>query len=348
MLRRTRSRLFFVPSTSFLVWKRASALSAISKHAQPCVARSCAGRIRTAVPALSMVIEGYDSTSNDHADIKTNDRNNNSYSTDEETFASSPSTSDEERAPFRDSSTISTMPQRNTVNTRLFLAGGATVVIAGLVVIAWSSGALSGESFLALAAWFESLGPVAVVLYALFYFVLELVAVPALPLTLGSGYLFGVTTGTALVSVASTAAATTAFLISRYGLRDYITSVATKYPRFRAMDRAIGREGFKFVFLLRLSPLLPFSISNYLYGLTSVKLSQYVLGSWLGMLPGTIAYVSAGAAVNALTDLNLKDNPVNPALLVIGVVATIIVLVFIARLATNVVHAEGDLEEEAA
>ena len=49
--------------------------------------------------------------------------------------------------------------------------------------------------------------------------------------------------------------------------------------------------------LLRLSPLLPLALSNYLYGLTSVDLTSYVLGSWAGMLPGTIAYVAAGACV---------------------------------------------------
>ncbi len=72
-------------------------------------------------------------------------------------------------------------------------------------------------------------------------------------------------------------------------------SFASKNPRWAAIDRAIGRDGFKFVTLLRLSPLLPLAASNYLYGLTSVELGPYVLGSWLGMLPGTWAYVGAGA-----------------------------------------------------
>ncbi len=111
------------------------------------------------------------------------------------------------------------------------------------------------------------------------------------------------------------------------------------------MDRAIGNEGFKFVFLLRLSPLLPFSISNYLYGLTSVKLLEYTLGSWLGMLPGTFAYVSAGAAIDALTDLTEKGSSVNPALVGIGVVATIAVLFFLGKLAGSAVEAEGEFNE---
>ena len=76
--------------------------------------------------------------------------------------------------------------------------------------------------------------------------------------------------------------------------RDRIQEIAQKNAKFKAIDRAIGRNSLKIVTLLRLSPLLPLALSNYLYGLTSVDLGSYVLGSWAGMLPGTIAYVAAG------------------------------------------------------
>lgn len=227
------------------------------------------------------------------------------------------------------------------------VVAAATTITIGLAV-ALATGVLSGDALVSLAAWFEARGPNAVILYGLFYFALELVAVPAIPLTLGSGYLFGVPEGTAVVSLASTVAAAAAFLISRYGLRDYIERRAQRYPRFRAMDRAIGREGFKFVFLLRLSPLLPFSISNYLYGLTSVGLPEFVLGSWLGMLPGTIAYVSAGAALSALADITDGKPAVNKWLVVLGVSATIMVLSLLGRLAAKVVEEESarDIDPE--
>ena len=73
-----------------------------------------------------------------------------------------------------------------------------------------------------------------------------------------------------------------------------VLALASRNPRWAAIDRAIGKDGLKFVTLLRLSPLLPLAASNYLYGLTSVDLGPYVLGSWFGMLPGSYAYVSAG------------------------------------------------------
>ena len=81
--------------------------------------------------------------------------------------------------------------------------------------------------------------------------------------------------------------------------RDRIQEIAQKNAKFKAIDRAIGRNSLKIVTLLRLSPLLPLALSNYLYGLTSVDLGSYVLGSWAGMLPGTIAYVAAGQALSA-------------------------------------------------
>ena len=117
---------------------------------------------------------------------------------------------------------------------------------------------------------------------------------PASPLTIAAGAIFGPVKGTAIVSASSTTAATVAFLIARYLARDRILATAQQNKRFAAIDRAISQNGFKFVALLRLSPLLPFSLSNYIYGLTSVDLGSYVLASWLGMLPGTYAYVSAG------------------------------------------------------
>lgn len=231
------------------------------------------------------------------------------------------------------------------IEKRLIIAGISLVAILALGSLGAATGVVDSQRLVSLSEWFEGLGPFGAVLYGGLYFLLELVGVPALPLTMGSGYLFGVYKGTALVSLSSTAAAAAGFLIARYWLRDSVTKVAQRYPRFRAMDRAIGRQGFKFVFLLRLSPLLPFSISNYLYGLTSVKFMEYVLGSWLGMLPGTVAYVSAGAAVNALTELSSgKQTNVNPVLVVLGLAATVGALSLIGKIATDAIEEDGDEE----
>ncbi|KAF3608128.1 hypothetical protein DY000_02046224 [Brassica cretica] len=142
----------------------------------------------------------------------------------------------------------------------------------------------------------EGYGPAG---YALF---IAILAIPALPLTMSAGLLFGSLVGTIIVSVSGTMAASVAFLIARYFARERILKLVEGNKKFLAIDKAIGENGFRVVTLLRLSPLLPFSLGNYLYGLTSVKFVPYVLGSWLGMLPGSWAYVSAGAFGRAIID----------------------------------------------
>eukprot|EP00210_Caulerpa_lentillifera_P009068 g8653.t1 len=177
--------------------------------------------------------------------------------------------------------------------------------------------------------------------YAGVYILLETVAVPATPLTVTAGYLFGIGPGVCVVSVASTIAATIAFLISRYLFRQKAMEVFSKSKQFAAIDRAIEKDGFKFVFLLRLSPLLPFAASNYLYGITAVKLDAFVLASWLGMLPGTWAYISAGSVSRSL--LNGNESRLPTWELVLGVGITALVLYLTSDLAKNALK---EIEEE--
>lgn len=219
------------------------------------------------------------------------------------------------------------------VDVRVLAGVTVGIVTAVLVAGTLASRHVSADTLGNASDWIQDLGPLGPVVYGLAYFLLELVAVPALPLTVGAGYLFGVGRGSAVVSVAATSAAAASFLLARYGARDFISGLARRYPKFRAVDRAVGREGFKFVLLLRLSPLLPFALSNYLYGLTSVRFWPYVLGSWLGMLPGSVAIVSGGAAVNALSDLSSRPE-VNPGLIGLGLIATVLVLRSIGKLAS--------------
>lgn len=148
----------------------------------------------------------------------------------------------------------------------------------------------------------EGYGSLGYLAYFAVYVLLELLAVPAIPLTMTAGVIFGPMMGTGMVSVAATTAAAMAFLIARYAARDKVVALAEGNPKFSAIDKALGKDSFKVVTLLRLSPLLPFAASNYLYGLTSVEFVPYVLGSWIGMLPGSFAYVAAGAYSKVLLD----------------------------------------------
>src|SRR5689334_4099722 len=105
---------------------------------------------------------------------------------------------------------------------------------------------------------------------------------PVFRMTLAAGCVFGVGPGVAVVSAGAALGPWAAFLLRRHAAR--------------AGGRAIGGHGWRSVFLLRLSPLIPFLLSNYSYGTTSVPFGHYVLASWLGMLPPTILYASFAPA----------------------------------------------------
>lgn len=76
--------------------------------------------------------------------------------------------------------------------------------------------------------------------------------------------------------------------------REPVEDLLDENPKFRALDTAIAKEGFKVILLLRLSPIFPFALSNYLYGVTSVDFLEYMMGTLIGFFPGTLAYVYGG------------------------------------------------------
>lgn len=175
-------------------------------------------------------------------------------------------------------------------------------VLVALGVAMWEAPARQWS--LSFIQYVRNLGWVGFLLYALTYIAGTVLLFPGTLLTVGSGFLYGPVWGTLLVSPASVAGATFAFLLARSFARGWVAGKVQKYPRFAAIDRAVGRHSFKAVLLLRLQPLnLPFDVLNYALGLTSVKLRDYVLASWLGMLPATILYVYAGSVVRDLATL---------------------------------------------
>ncbi len=182
----------------------------------------------------------------------------------------------------------------------------------------------------------ESVGPWGPVLLAGAYVVACVFFVPGSVLTLGAGFLFGVVRGVIAVSVGSVLGATAAFLVGRTLLRGWIERRIAAYPRFQAIDRAVGKQGFKIVLLVRLSPVFPFNLLNYAFGLTNVRLWQYVLASWIGMLPGTLMYVYLGSALKSLADVAAgapKGGAPQTVFFVAGLVMTVVATVVVTRVA---------------
>lgn len=172
---------------------------------------------------------------------------------------------------------------------------------------------------------------------------------PGLPMTLAAGVIFGATTGTALVSVASTLGATAAFFIGRTFARDWVGHKIAAWPTFRAVDRAVALRGFWIVLLTRMSPAFPYFLLNYAYGLTAVKPRDYVLGSWLGMLPVTFAYVYAGSLAANLGQALAGKASIGPTgwvLLGFGLAATLAVTILVTRVARGLLQREV-LQDEA-
>lgn len=204
---------------------------------------------------------------------------------------------------------------------------------------------LATERFLgAVQVWIDSLGLWGPLALGVIYLLAALLFVPGSVLTLAAGAIYGVVLGTIIVSLASTTAAALAFLIARHVARDTVRRKVERSPRLAAVDEAIGEEGWKIVALLRLSPAVPFNLQNYLYGVTAVRFWPCVLASWVAMLPGTFMYVylgSLGRAAAAGRDTSLAEW----AFRGVGLLATIAVTVYVARLARNTIRRRTRIEE---
>lgn len=172
--------------------------------------------------------------------------------------------------------------------------------------------------------------------------------IPGFILTVGAGFLaavlyadnafIAVAVGTVAVSLGSVAGACVAFLLGRTLARDWVDQKVSGNTRFKALDEAIGKSGLKVVFLTRLSPLFPFNMLNYMMGVTKVRFRDYLIGSWIGMLPGTVLYVYIGTTAKSLTEVAAGGGEgggesASTVLLIVGLIATFIVVALVTRVA---------------
>ncbi len=210
----------------------------------------------------------------------------------------------------------------------------AVVVMAGLVVV---TRFIDVPQIIHDAlAWIDGLGPTGPLVFVLLYILACVLLLPGSLLTLGAGVLFGVIEGSVVVSVGSTLGATCAFLVGRYLARDWVGAKIAGNEKFKAIDEAVAVQGWKIVGLTRLSPVFPFNLLNYAFGLTQVKLKHYLIASWLGMMPGTIMYVYIGSLAGDLASLGSGERTRSTGewiLYGIGLAATIVVTVFVTRIA---------------
>lgn len=178
------------------------------------------------------------------------------------------------------------------------------------------------------------LGAWGIVIYAAMYVAGVIVLAPAEIMSIAGGVIFGVW-GIPLVIVLATIGATSDFLISRYLLRAKVREFARKRPVFEAVDRAVRQESWKLVLLLRLNPLVPFNLQNYVFGATDIGLMPYVAATFFGIMPGTTAYVYLGTLGRQAAAGN-EPGALKIASLAAGAVATVLLAWIAGRRAKTI------------
>lgn len=186
------------------------------------------------------------------------------------------------------------------------------------------------------AQWVNGLGVWGPVVFILGYAAAAVAFLPGSVLTLAAGAIFGLGAGVVYVFIAAVLGSSAAFLVSRYLARAAIEKRLAGNARFAAIDRAVGAQGRKIVFLLRLSPVFPFNLLNYALGLTQVRFTDYLIAS-LGMLPGTLLYVYYGKLAGDVAALAggaaVEKGTGYYAVLAIGLIATVAVTTVVTRTA---------------
>jgi uncharacterized membrane protein YdjX (TVP38/TMEM64 family) len=176
-----------------------------------------------------------------------------------------------------------------------------------------------------LTTWVAQAGWIAPLVFIAGYAIATVFFLPGLVFTLAGGALFGPVYGTLYNLTGATLGATLAFLTARYLTRDWVARRAG--GRLQQLIAGVEREGWRFVAFVRLVPLFPFNLLNYALGLTRIRLSHYIITSFIFMAPAGAAYTYLGYAGRELAGAG--EDVVRKALLALAAVATV---AFLSRL----------------
>ncbi|NJO48707.1 MAG: TVP38/TMEM64 family protein [Leptolyngbyaceae cyanobacterium RM2_2_4] len=191
--------------------------------------------------------------------------------------------------------------------------------------------------------WVKNLGSVGIVAFVVIYNLATVLFIPGSLLTMGGGALYGMFWGSVYVVIAATLGATIAFLIGRYYARDWVAKQLQGHSKFQAIDQAVAKEGLRIVLLTRLSPIFPFNLLNYAFGVTCVSLKDYVVGS-MGMIPGSVIYVYLGSLVGDIAllgmpqEMNSQAQTAQWLVKIVGFLATVAVSLYITRIAKKALN----------
>lgn len=248
--------------------------------------------------------------------------------------------------------------KRTWLRKTWYLFGVAFLVALGLLGLhrkgvfhfAWEIGVymtrvLFKNILFAFFAYIRDLGNWGAVILSLVYALCTVLFIPVTVLNLAAGFCFGVFTGFISVSTGGILGASLAFLAGRYCLRGWVRRLMdgdkTNFSMVDAMLRRSEANTFRIVLLSRLPPCLPFPCVNYSYALTDVSFITYFWATWIGLMPGTFVYVYMGSALRNLADVvsgSAQSSKASMFLLLLGAIATLLVLVYIMREAQRTIE----------
>ena len=151
--------------------------------------------------------------------------------------------------------------------------------------------------------WLEAMGIFAPIVYILLYTCGTLLILPSTPLNLTGGAIFGIWWGTLWTTIAALVAAIAAFAFTRTIGKEFVSRKLGK--RWHTVDMEISQGGMFYMFAIRLLPIIPYGIVNFVAGLTGIKFRDYLLGTLLGTLPGVLPFVMMGAGITELSQGNI-------------------------------------------
>lgn len=198
--------------------------------------------------------------------------------------------------------------------------------------------------------WVAQQGVWGHVIFAAVYIVATVALAPGALLTLAAGFAFGLWAFPTVI-IGATIGAGLSFLIGRYLARSWVERQAARSRLFKAVDKAIESEGWKIVGLMRLSPLVPFNLQNYFFGITKVDFWPYLITSFFGIMPGTLLYVwigSLGATAGSVGASSDEASFYKTLALAVGLVATLAVTIIVSRKAQQKLREIGVEEEKPA
>jgi len=211
----------------------------------------------------------------------------------------------------------------------------ATIAVIALISVFFLKG-----WFINLKNWLRTLGPWALPMFIVVYILMTIAGLPNALLMLGSGTLFGFSKGLLYASIADVLGAIACYAVGKTVARKQIKKWLAKNPKFKEIDKAIARKGWKIILLTRLSPILPSSILNYGFSCTKVKFRDYVIFTWIGMLPVIAFYVYLGSF--GFRMFNRDGAPQNLLLQVGGLLATVATAVYTTRVAKRALEQAED------